>query len=1453
MGNAQSQEGDSADLATQAGTEDREYALSVAEDREVIELTVPLVEFDLSKISDDRDASEQPTTSHVEPDRGVSDASPNEVRRTDSPKPQKRARRKKQTADKQAGRKRSERKARRSPNNTSNEAASDVLVRESQPAPESLDPTEEDRPLKETEPETYHIYATSDESDVEDGDHRMTGRVINGFKAVNGLGHHDLPEVQDGSADDSGSDQEDAAQASAQTSDPDSAVEALNLLASVAVTEPLATGPPTEGTTKLPPPSQTSEGRYLCPWFDSQGCTQTFAQKQGAIRHAKLPHATTTVETFAQAPTTQTTTAAQTQATQSTDPSQNAEVPPPKVTSEGRYTCPWVDVYECDLTFAQRKGAMRHANIHTKRFTCAVCNKAMSRQDSLLTHMKQHSALEIAAATNADGEMTQKEDTLGQQSNELPEEVDDEAEEPQQDVSDDVSGEFATPEVTPRSDEDAQRSSVESLPQDVQEVGDTVMQDAEIIGDAANEVSDRQSTEPSSIFEEEETRAKQTPITMGKLKRKRIVEDAQGVSRQSPKRAKRRKKTSWSTPPTSIPSIEPARPETPKGSAVETAARSRQITDKIVPRLQNRQGSMDDWAQKFTPGSNLKHPTLNPTPPRPRTQQTEVVIPHTSHAGPSGLKQRRTRAPPSDEAMVVGDEDVGADSFTKFRHKKSRKTMYATPKGKKRAEPDVEYSTPAKEATVNEGERSEADVSDTDGMSPVDIATSVAKRTFPGRDQAPTGDDHQDSEFEVTRAPESDNESIQTARPAALAKKARKSTGTKKTERQNPANTVECLRCHRVFASQDQLRRHQKKRSAHIGLVKCHDCSEEFYATAALIRHEKDAGHGRGNGLQGRIGAFSQDEVNKLNKWRDTFCEYHNISRTEFNDMMTGTLERGKGSSWSWAFVKRAEFLKEYLDVLPDRNKRSMLRYRERNFQNVEGMKNWSAEDDKELIRLQKELGTKWVEIARRLGRNADAVSQRWRHKLQYGEVETGEWSKAERDKFAEILGEFVTDADGNELEQTQIPWNKVSEKMGSRSAQQCSNHYRALHAKKEHGRWVRVDALEKTPGSSRILKTSKMALRLSGELRGRRTPKKGLSEEFIREDDDGDDEAEPAEEDPEDEHAQDDSSDAQEAESEAEDEEEENSRSASEEYTSPAPVSRKRNPLPTKTPSKPMRSSQLFEQTQTNTSALKPSQTSSRRKSGQPSQDRQSPNIPIQRRHISSKPPLEEIRTLDNGQLDDDVEDESEDGDEDARKRKSSQELGIVTDTDVDEAGNESEAEGDEEVPQESLPEDSADDLENEVTRTESDEETPDEDAEASDDEQAVPYESDGERVAKSDSNAGDLVDNGAEAEDTEGSADTDEDVQDSDDRDAQSASEDESVPESEEEDDSQEDVPAAEAEPPASSFMASINESAKRANIKKVRSSSQNHGQTILGSATPRRHNRRDIWQRESDEDSD
>ena len=1341
------------------------------------------------------------------------------------------------------------RRRRRSSNTTSNDTASDILSHESPPTQKSPDTSHESRPLRETEPETYHIYATSDQSDVEEVSGRKLPTHRNSFTAVNessqqSTGSKSAPDVEE-------SDDEDLAPKQAQSKRPEPAIEIPGPTHERLTDGEVSARP----TTKVPPPKVNAEGRFLCPHADVYNCEATFLSKKSAVRHAPI-HTAEFACTICKKQLGRKSTLKEHMKLHNVSDNTIAEAPAdrggesdqelvPKTTVDGRFACPYADLHNCEVTFATERSADRHAAVHTTQFVCVVCKKQMGRKDTLKKHMERHSAQEIEVAEAvANGIIGADQEQVEEHRLADVAPVQAEVESDVQETQEEETTGFATPQETSQDGEDAEQDGIDRIlqgaqdllvseinePEPVEDVekdesedasedgrGDASEDDGENAADDAGEnASERQSTSPPSVFDEDEdVIVKETPIAVAGSKCKRRAAGSIDALQQSPERNAKRRKSSPNSPPTSVPSNDLTKLDTPKVSTVTGALRSKQITDKITPRLQQRQSSMDGWAQKYTPGSNLKHPALNPTPPRPGTQRVEVVMIRTSQAGPSGTKLKRKHNTTVDRATHVDQEAHQEDTQQDLRRKKPRKSAYSTSKGKKRAEPGVEYSTPTKEATTNG-----TDASDDDTTSPINMATSVAMRTFPRqeKDQAQTADEDEDEDFDTDQAAGSDADVSQSEGPSEKRKKA---TKTKVLE----GDRVECLRCHRQFTDQGKLDRHLKRPSAHDGLSKCLDCNEEFYATTTLARHEKDTGHGKGTGLQGRTGLFSQKEVDRLNKWRDRFCEYHNISRTEFNDMMTGTVERGKGGSWSWQFIKRAEFLKEYIAVLPNRNKRSMLRYRERNFQNVEGSKNWTAEDDQDLIRLQKELGSKWAEIARRLTRTSDAVSQRWRHKLQYGNHETGEWSKAENNKFGKILDKLHDEAEGNELEEYQIPWNRVSEQMGSRSAQQCSNHYRALHSKKSRGRWVKIGASEKTPGSSRILTPSKMELRLSGENGRRKAPRKGLSEEFVRDDDDEADEdeeggdAEDGENEVSEVELAQNEEDAKAAESASEAEDEDEPRSPIEVPVSSNHQLRNRNPINAKTPGKTLRSSQLFEQTQANTSGLKPSQPSSRKLRGQESQDRPSPNIPIQRRRLNSRSPLKEIRVLENGDLDRDDDDEESD---EAGDNEGSQELATIEEAPHD---DESEVEAnDEEDAEKTPPEEPADEDEIAV-KTESDVEE-DESVEASDNGEAVKTESDDE-TSKSATDASE-----------------------SDDEEAGSTATDEEETQSADAEDQSEEEDAAPAEEPTSSFMNSINASAaKRANIKKARSP-----QTLMGLPVPRgRRNGRRQVQQDSDDESD
>ncbi|EHY58500.1 hypothetical protein HRR83_007126 [Exophiala dermatitidis] len=1101
-------------------------------------------------------------------------------------------------------------------------------------------PEVDNRSLREREPETYHIYASSDESDAEEGTTVAAAQA-------------ELASVA--KSDGGAPDEHDSARGP-------SHVEAnASAIADQSHKEP-------EGDR-----SDTAEERVPASQPD-----QTLEEPEG-----DKPD---TVE----------------EAVPATQP--NGVTSVSKVPEDGRFRCPLAEEYGCEMTFARQKAATRHSGIHTSSFACSVCNKQLSRRDTLNKHMGKHTALEIASAEA--GEKAGK----GQETEVNGGTKDRNVKQP-------------TP-LSTQSDvvEEGSSAEFETPPQETSQA------------QQADEPSERQSSSPSSVFDQVgEEIVKETPMPKGGLKRKRGTQNSLDTPTSNGANPSKRRKGLSHSPPTSVQSKDLDMTDLADSEGAD-GLRRRQDTEKIVPTLQKtRQGSIDGWAQKYTAGSKLRHPVFNPqSPPSTAVQQVEVIIPRMSQGGPSSTNPTRDMlSSPNDELNTdqlesLGLKKVGAKSGLKSRTERAAKTAS---KGKKRAESGVDHSTPV------QGRPSLA--ASADGLSddhesePTNLATTVAKRSF-----------------------------------SAMKPK-------KQPRKQEEEGSSGSEFSHEEDGSESDIERPRERPQKRARVT----------ASASMKTTTRPVNRARARGStaseNGRhTGQFTEEEINSLNNWRDMFCEDHNITHEQFNDMMADTIQRKKRDEWPWPFITKNDFLQDYYDVLPHRNRRSMLRYRERNFQNAGGSRNWTAEDDAQLIRLHKELGPKWAEIGRRMTRTSDAVSQRWRHRLALGHVEQGEWSKEEQIKFKKILADLRRDSGTtDDLEEWRIPWSKVSERMGTRTAQQCSNHWRVLHAIKRHGRWVKVEGLERTPGQSRILTPSKMEKRLRGERESSPTggKRKVLSQKFV-EDEDEDEEADegqpggpedqshvstdgpllsserdvkelPDGQNPDqtpalegDEATSEESANEQEEQSVASDrgedddggEEEEqegdeepapaptsSEESESEAETAPPPESAtttRRNPLNNhnpltekKTPGKTLGSSQLFAQTQANTSALREprlsqSERARRRQLGvYEDEDRPSPDIPIQRRIMSSqdRSPLQEIMVKENGQLDlgddrdasdsgssDDEALESDD-DEGSQSRSPLQEIKVkengeldryARDSGSDDGGDESVDEGEEE-----------------------------------------------------------------------------------------------------------------------------------------------------------------------------
>lgn len=230
---------------------------------------------------------------------------------------------------------------------------------------------------------------------------------------------------------------------------------------------------------------------------------------------------------------------------------------------------------------------------------------------------------------------------------------------------------------------------------------------------------------------------------------------------------------------------------------------------------------------------------------------------------------------------------------------------------------------------------------------------------------------------------------------------------------------------------------------------KCAECEEIFKSRKLLKEHEQETRHAIDTVRTKATGRFSDYENQKLAKYKADFCRIYDITGHQFNDMMTDSCRRGAGQVWPYDIISKQDFLMEYFDVLPERNRKSLARFRERNWQNATGSKDWTTEDDDQIVKLVEEIGTKWVEIGQALTRTQDAVQQRWKKHLQYRDTKKdGKWSPEENEKLARSVagakrrGGLSQDASTDE----RITWSIVSDALnGSRTPKQCADHWQFL------------------------------------------------------------------------------------------------------------------------------------------------------------------------------------------------------------------------------------------------------------------------------------------------------------------------------------------------------------------------------------------------------------------------
>ena len=191
-------------------------------------------------------------------------------------------------------------------------------------------------------------------------------------------------------------------------------------------------------------------------------------------------------------------------------------------------------------------------------------------------------------------------------------------------------------------------------------------------------------------------------------------------------------------------------------------------------------------------------------------------------------------------------------------------------------------------------------------------------------------------------------------------------------------------------------------------------------------------------------GTFTQPECSTIDDYLQNFARQNQLSDKQLISRIWGDTSVVPTQTKS----ERESFWKDLYELFPHRKRLAIYNHVRRRYHNfdVQGAK-WDEEQDAALAKMVEEMGKKWTNIGRSMGRLPDDCRDRWRNYVKCGQGRREkEWTEEEEIKLREVVGQVreevrqAAEARSEALEAEVEPnWTVVSEKMGGwRSRIQC-------------------------------------------------------------------------------------------------------------------------------------------------------------------------------------------------------------------------------------------------------------------------------------------------------------------------------------------------------------------------------------------------------------------------------